>query len=225
MPFVSRGRLCDYLCGKTQFDEREAAFFIRQLLDAIHYLHNCYIAHLDIKPENLLVDVDPASSTPQLKLIDFGDARHIYDNTYVHRLMGSAEFAAPELVSCRPCSLLSDIWSVGVVVYVILSGVSPFLDESLDETCSNIVRRDFCFPDEYFSGVSGDAKDFISMLLVFDVASRPVARVAMDHAWIRKNCAQRSATSPVRNISVTRLVDFVERRRHQNDINVVRYTC
>jgi serine/threonine protein kinase len=139
--------------------------------------------------------------------------------------MGSAEFAAPELVSCRPCSLLSDIWSVGVVVYVILSGVSPFLDESLDETCSNIVRRDFCFPDEYFSGVSGDAKDFISMLLVFDVASRPVARVAMDHAWIRKNCAQRSATSPVRNISVTRLVDFVERRRHQNDINVVRYTC
>jgi triple functional domain protein len=60
--------------------------------------------------------------------------------------------------------------SVGVVVYVMLSGISPFLDESLDETCSNIVRRDFCFPDEYFCGVSGDAKDFISALLVFDAA-------------------------------------------------------
>jgi len=59
--------------------------------------------------------------------------------------------------------------SIGVVVYVILSGVSPFLDDSLDETCSNIVRRDFCFPHEYFSGISGDAKDFISMLLVFDI--------------------------------------------------------
>jgi len=55
------------------------------------------------------------------------------------------------------------------VVYVTVSGVSPFLDDSLDETCSNIVRRDFCFPHEYFSGISGDAKDFISMLLVFDV--------------------------------------------------------
>jgi len=59
--------------------------------------------------------------------------------------------------------------SIGVVVYVVLSGVSPFLDDSLDETCSNIVRRDFCFPHEYFSGISGDAKDFISMLLVFDI--------------------------------------------------------
>jgi len=57
------------------------------------------------------------------------------------------------------------------VVYVIVSGVSPFLDDSLDETCSNIVRRDFCFPHEYFSGISGDAKDFISMLLVFDIGS------------------------------------------------------
>ena len=55
------------------------------------------------------------------------------------------------------------------MVYVVLSGVSPFLDDSLDETCSNIVRRDFCFPHEYFSGISGDAKDFISMLLVFDI--------------------------------------------------------
>ena len=54
-------------------------------------------------------------------------------------------------------------------MYVSLSGVSPFLDDSLDETCSNIVRRDFCFPHEYFSGISGDAKDFISMLLVFDI--------------------------------------------------------
>jgi len=60
--------------------------------------------------------------------------------------------------------------SVGVVIYVLLSGISPFLDESLYETCSNIVRRDFCFPDEYFCGVSGDAKDFISALLVFDSA-------------------------------------------------------
>jgi len=64
------------------------------------------------QPENILVDLSSPGSTPLIKLIDFGDARHIYDNTYVHRLMGSAEFAAPELVMGQPASLLSDIWSV-----------------------------------------------------------------------------------------------------------------
>ena len=59
--------------------------------------------------------------------------------------------------------------SIGVVVYVMLSGVSPFLDESPEETCSNIVRRDFCFPEEYFAGISQEARDFISALLIEDI--------------------------------------------------------
>jgi triple functional domain protein len=70
-----------------------------------------------LQPENLLVDLSSASSTPLLKLIDFGDARHIYDGTYIHRLMGSAEFAAPELVTGQPASLLSDIWSVDLYMF------------------------------------------------------------------------------------------------------------
>ena len=60
--------------------------------------------------------------------------------------------------------------SVGVVLYVLLSGVSPFLDESLEETCSNILRKDYCFPDDYFAGISQEAKDFISTLLTDDLA-------------------------------------------------------
>jgi len=66
---------------------------------------------------------------------------------------------------------------------VIVSGVSPFLDDSLDETCSNIIRRDFCFPHEYFSGVSGDAKDFISMLLVSDVGLVFAVRLLLNNAY------------------------------------------
>jgi len=66
------------------------------------------------QPENLLVDADPSRAMPLLKLIDFGDAHHIYDKTYVHRLVGSAEFAAPELITGHPASLLSDIWSASM---------------------------------------------------------------------------------------------------------------
>ena len=69
-----------------------------------------------VQPENILIDQSSASPTPLIKLIDFGDARHIYDSTYVHRLMGSAEFSAPELVTGQPASLLSDIWYVIFII-------------------------------------------------------------------------------------------------------------
>lgn len=84
-----------------------------------------------------------------LKLIDFGDARIVYNDNYIHEYAGSAEFRAPEVIRGQAVSTLTDIWSVGVILYVLLSGVSPFLDESQEETCANIVKNDFCFPEEY----------------------------------------------------------------------------
>uniref|UniRef100_A0A2C9LET8 Protein kinase domain-containing protein n=1 Tax=Biomphalaria glabrata TaxID=6526 RepID=A0A2C9LET8_BIOGL len=116
------------------------------------------------QPENLMIEV--SSNTMYLKLIDFGDARHIYNNYYIHPMIGHPEFTSPEVVSGTPVGLFTDIWSVGVLLYVLLSGVSPFLDESQEETCSNIVRNDFCFPDEYFAGISSEAKDLIRFMLV-----------------------------------------------------------
>ncbi|XP_046573468.1 triple functional domain protein-like [Haliotis rubra] len=147
LPWVSglpHGRLLEYICSKPHFDEIQAAEYMRQLLDVVQYLHNCRIAHLDIKPENLLVEVGAMGTG--LKLTDFGDARHIYNNYYIHPIMGNTEFMSPELISGTPVGLLTDIWSIGIIVYVLLSGVSPFLDESQEETCSNIVRNDYCFP-------------------------------------------------------------------------------
>ena len=171
------GRLLDFILLQPSFDELQAAFFIHQLLDVLVYLHNCRIVHLDIKPENLLVEPDSFTGGV-LKLIDFGDAVQLSgmgSSTsgsglyHVHTVRGSPEFCAPELVTGAAVDLRSDVWSVGVVLYVLLSGVSPFLDESVEETCSNIIRRDFCFPDEYFAGVSDAAKDFIGALLVTSV--------------------------------------------------------
>jgi triple functional domain protein len=221
LPILPHGRLFEYICTKMQFDEYQAVNFIFLLLDAVQYLHNCRIAHLDIKPENLLVDL--SGSSPLLKLIDFGDAHQIYDNQYIHLLIGSPEFAAPELVTRKPVGLFSDIWSVGVVTYVMMSGVSPFLDESLDETCGNIVKRDFCYPDEYFARISPEAKDFISFLLASEPSSRPSAKACLEHAWITKGRSHRSASLPTQPIPTARLIDFIERRRHQNDVTPVKY--
>ncbi|XP_013406605.1 kalirin isoform X3 [Lingula anatina] len=213
LELLPSGRLFDYICSRPTLDEVQAACYIRQLLDVIQYLHNCRIAHLDIKPENLLVDL--TSMTPRLKLIDLGDAHHIHNSYYVHQLVGSPEFAAPELVKGIPVGLLTDIWGVGVIIYVMLSGVSPYLDESLEETCSNIVHNDYCFPEDYFEGVSQEARDIIKLMLVTDLSQRPTAQTCLEHAWVKRASTPRSSPNKFHQISTDRLADFLERRRHQ----------
>ncbi|KAL3855028.1 hypothetical protein ACJMK2_014258 [Sinanodonta woodiana] len=213
MQLMHAGRLFDFICSKSQFDELECAEFIQQLLDVVQYLHNCRIAHLDIKPENLLVEVGTGSTN--LKLIDFGDARHIYNNYYIHQLPGNPEFLAPEIVGGTPVGLLTDIWSVGVILYVMLSGVSPFLDESEEETCSNILRNDYCFPEEFFAGISPEAKDLISSILVEDLSKRPTVQVCMESSWMKKAIVNKSSQLHQKPIPTARLADFIKRRSHQ----------
>ncbi|XP_070187688.1 kalirin-like [Littorina saxatilis] len=215
MQLIPHGRLFEYICGRQHFDELLAAEYIRQVLDVMQYLHNCRIAHLDVKPENLVVEV--GTGVVAVKLVDFGDARHIYNNYYIHPMVGNPEFMSPEVISGTPVGLLTDVWSLGIVTYVVLSGVSPFLDESQEETCSNIVRNDFCFPDEYFAGISSDAKDLVRSMLVEDLHKRPTAQQCTDSAWIKKACAPRSSALRPKPIATARLADFVERRKHQSD--------
>ncbi|KAK3082713.1 hypothetical protein FSP39_003330 [Pinctada imbricata] len=214
MEYFPMGRLFEFICGRPTFDELEAADYISQLLSVSQYLHNCRIAHLDIKPENLLVD--GASVPVRLKLIDFGDARHIYNAQYVHTVLGSPEFLAPEIVSRLPVGLVTDIWSIGVILYVLLSGVSPFLDESHEETCANIVNNDYCFPDQYFSGISNEARDLVRAMLTNDLSERPTAQQCMESIWIHRAHTPRSATHRPRSIPIANLRNFIERRKQQD---------
>lgn len=206
LQLVSGQRVFDFVTEDTVYDESVVRGYTAELLDAVRYLHDCRIAHLDIKPENCLVDM--AHISPRLRLIDFGDARFISSEFYVHPLFGSPEFASPELVSGGTVSLQSDLWSIGVLLYVFLSGVSPYLDESVEETCSNIVRNDFSFPEDYFSHVTPAARDLIGRLLVTEAKRRQTARECLESAWIKEgNFGQPMSTS--------RLRSFIERRKHE----------
>lgn len=236
------------------------AAYLREILEALHYLHNCRIAHLDLKvggsrclcgitlggspcvfqasdwillwppwadkhvdvvlfcpsrkPENMLVD--QSGGQPVVKLADFGDAVRLGSTRYVHPLLGSPEFAAPELVLGEPAALASDVWSVGVLTYVLLSGASPFLDESAEETCLNICRLDFSFPDDYFQGVSQGARDFVRLLLRSEPPRRPPTSLCLQEPWLQPG---HGAGSP--HIDTSRLISFIDRRKHQNDVRPV----
>uniref|UniRef100_A0A670ZTB6 non-specific serine/threonine protein kinase n=1 Tax=Pseudonaja textilis TaxID=8673 RepID=A0A670ZTB6_PSETE len=209
------GRLLDYIIQWGNLTEGKIKLYLREILEAVHYLHNCRIVHLDLKPENILVDKSLAKAT--IRLADFGDAVQLNTTYYIHQLFGNPEFAAPEIILGNPVSLTSDVWSIGVLTYVLLSGVSPFLDESIEETCLNICRLDFSFPDDYFKGVSQKAKDFVCFLLQDDPAKRPSAALALQEQWLQPGSAK-SADS----IDIARLTSFIERRKHQNDVRPIR---
>lgn len=219
LELLDDGRLLDYLVAHDELIEEKVAFFIRETLEALQHLHTCRVAHLDLKPENIMVDL--RSPTPCVKLIDFSDAVQLTPHRrYVHLLLGNPEFAAPELIRGTPVSVATDVWSVAVLAYVMLSGVSPFLDESPEETCVNICRLDFCFPDEYFRDVSQAAKDFVTSVLQQDPRKRPSATSCLQHPWVGRGGVHGREYSKT-PLDTTRLSTFIDRRRQLHDVRPV----
>uniref|UniRef100_A0A8C8SSQ3 Kalirin RhoGEF kinase n=1 Tax=Pelusios castaneus TaxID=367368 RepID=A0A8C8SSQ3_9SAUR len=215
LELMDDGRLLDYLMNHDELMEEKVAFYIRDTMEALQYLHNCRVAHLDIKPENLLIDL--RIPVPRVKFIDLEDAVQITGHYHVHQLLGNPEFAAPEVIQGAPVSLGTDIWSIGVLTYVMLSGVSPFLDESKEETCINVCRVDFSFPHEYFCDVSHAARDFINVILQEDFRRRPTAATCLQHPWLQPHNGSYSKIP----LDTSRLACFIERRRHQYDVRPV----
>lgn len=158
-----------------------------------------------LQPENILVDVSNIYS-PVLKLIDFGN--YIKYTNGEPLQLNNLEFAAPELLMEGNGTLIgshTDMWAIGVFLYVFLSGVSPFLDDSSEETTSNIIKGDYCFPDEYFRGISAEAIELMQGLLVGNPEQRIGAEGALRSPWVSQNLK-------VSVISTVRLSNFVDRR-------------
>ncbi|XP_011883527.1 PREDICTED: death-associated protein kinase 1-like isoform X2 [Vollenhovia emeryi] len=166
----------------TPSGEAEAAHVVHQVLMALSHLHSHQVAHLDIKPENILLSTPPPM--PSIKLIDLGLSHRLVPGSEHRALFGTPEFVAPEIVNYEPLSLGTDLWAVGVLTYILLSGASPFLGENKQETYANVAACQYQFDNEYFSNVSEIAKDFIRSLLIKDPKERGSAESCLKHPWI-----------------------------------------
>lgn len=166
------------------YSEAIVLHYMYQLSDALKWLHKRNVAHLDIKPENILVSSSlttinvqstaaniSAIQYKQLKLIDFGETFGAINRNTIHP-PSNLEFSAPEMVIGQATGIWTDCWCFGILLYVFLSGVSPFLDDSVEETTANILKCDFSFPDEYFHDISNDAKNLLRRLLVLQGNAR-----------------------------------------------------
>ncbi|XP_067930808.1 twitchin-like [Watersipora subatra] len=185
LEFLSGGELFDRIADENyKMSEGEVVKYIRQVCEALRYMHELSIVHLDIKPENIICETKNSAS---IKLIDFGLACKLDPNVPVKVSRATAEFAAPEIVANAPVGFYTDMWSVGVLAYVLLSGLSPFAGDNDEETLHNVSRCDWEFDSENFSSVSGQAKDFITRLLLKTGSNRMTVHEALEHEWLKSD--------------------------------------
>uniref|UniRef100_A0A667XQS4 protein kinase C n=1 Tax=Myripristis murdjan TaxID=586833 RepID=A0A667XQS4_9TELE len=166
---------------KGRLPERNTRFLVIQILEALRYLHLKHIAHCDLKPENvLLASADPF---PQVKLCDFGFARIIGEKSFRRSVVGTPAYLAPEVISSCGYNRSLDMWSVGVIMYVSLSGTFPFNED--EDIGQQITNAAFMYPRQPWSTISLEAVSLISNLLQVSVRRRFSVGKALGHRWLQ----------------------------------------
>lgn len=195
-----------------RYPEEDVKAVARQLLRAVEYLHDIGVCHRDLKLENLMFK--RKSSLSGLKIIDFGLSREEQPNkgqTEMRTLCGTLDYLAPELVtSNKSYNNKVDIWSIGVIIYTLMSGGMPFYDKRDSRVVELIRRGVVTFPSRQWCGVSVEAKQFIRELLCYDPEERPTAAKALQHPWLMQpshhanaktvKSDQASSSIPIRNL-------------------------
>ncbi|CAK9170878.1 unnamed protein product, partial [Ilex paraguariensis] len=155
---------------KSTFTESESATILKSLISAISFCHHMGVAHRDIKPDNILFD-----SRNRLKLADFGSAEYFgagNEKGTMRGVVGTPYYVAPEVLMGREYNEKVDVWSAGVILYIMLAGVPPFYGETATETFEAVLRGNLRFPTRIFRSVSPEAKDLLRKMICKDVSRR-----------------------------------------------------
>ncbi|OWF51087.1 serine/threonine-protein kinase DCLK1-like isoform X2 [Mizuhopecten yessoensis] len=186
MELVKGGDLFDAITQSVKFGEVDSAHMVKDLCNALFYLHSRSIVHRDLKPENLLVHRNK-DSTITLKLADFGLAMDVKDPIYT--VCGTPTYVAPEILSEIGYGLEVDMWAVGVICYILLCGFPPFrsADRNQTELFEFIKAGEYEFLSPYWDQISRGAKDLIEHLLIVEKKKRFTAIDTLSHPWIMYN--------------------------------------
>lgn len=185
MEYATGGELFEYVRRSGRLSEDAARFFFQQLISGVDYCHQAAVYHRDLKLENALINIS-AGSAPYLKIADFGFSKHAVNDSQPKSAKGTVEYLAPEVVLCsykkNYDGRMSDVWSCGVILYLMLVGTYPFEDAS-DPTMGvhRIVKAIYSFPADV--QLSDDCKDLITRIFVPDPNQRITLQDIKQHPW------------------------------------------
>ncbi|XP_063089970.1 serine/threonine-protein kinase 17A [Cavia porcellus] len=215
LEYAAGGEIFDQCVADREeaFKEKDVQRLMRQILEGVHFLHTHDVVHLDLKPQNILLTSE--SPLGDIKIVDFGLSRIMKDSEELREIMGTPEYVAPEILSYDPISLATDMWSIGVLTYVMLTGVSPFLGDSKQETFLNISQMNVSYSEEEFDGVSESAVDFIKGLLLKKPEDRATAEDCLRHPWLTSS----SVPSPYKVKGAVEAADVLQEGDSAAEIN------
>ncbi|KAL6327045.1 hypothetical protein AAG906_013791 [Vitis piasezkii] len=208
LELCSGGELFDRIVAQARYSEAGAAAVVKQLAEGLKALHQANIIHRDLKPENCLFLDKSEDAT--LKIMDFGLSSVEEFTDPVVGLFGSIDYVSPEVLSQGKISSASDMWSLGVILYILLSGYPPFIAQSNRQKQQMIIAGDFSFYEKTWKNISSSAKQLISSLLTVDPERRPTAQQLLQHPWVMGDSAKQDQMDAE---IVSRLQSFNARRK------------
>ncbi|XP_055610564.1 obscurin isoform X2 [Uranotaenia lowii] len=181
LELASGGELVrDNLLSHDYYTERQIAIYVYQILLGLEHMHTRGIGHMGLTIKDLLI-AHPGSDN--LKICDFGLSRRIEDDKLYTLDYGMPEFVAPEVINRRGVGLGQDMWSVGIITYILLGGISPFMGRNDRETLTKIRDGKWSFTGTVWEFISVEARDFITKLLVYEDEHRMTIKEALNHSW------------------------------------------
>jgi len=181
MELMAGGDLFDKIANRPCYNENDARKVCEKILKALNHCHLNNVAHLDLKTKNLLLAT--ADDDMNVKIGDFGFAKRITGRKCLTEKRGTPYYIAPEIVKSKPFDERADMWSIGVIIYLLLSGRLPFMSHHVDTLFRKIKKGDYELPTKYWENVSEQAKEIVRNLLVTDPDKRWTAQQALESEW------------------------------------------
>jgi len=208
------GELFDRIIATGFFSEKQAAMLMKQVFMAMNYLHQNHIMHRDLKPENFLF----ANKSPDspLKVIDFGLAATFKEGDRMKTKAGTPYYVAPEVLKGN-YNQMCDMWSCGVIMYIMLSAYPPFFGDNDNQILKLVKQGTYDYPEEDWGLISKEAKELIDRCLTMDETKRITANQAIEHAWLAK---APSCDAPLSGKFMTNFKTF----KHHNQLKKIALT-
>jgi len=179
------GELFQQIIDKGPFNEKYSAYVMYQIFSAVNYCHKMHIVHRDLKPENILIVDKDKEGLPTIKICDFGTSKIFEKDTVQKKLVGSSYYIAPEVLK-KHYNEKCDIWSCGVIMYILLSARPPFGGENDNEIMGRVAYGKYDLSSPPFNKLSKSSLDLIQKLLTMDPNQRITAEQALNHPWFKE---------------------------------------